>query len=294
MTVIEQLEKYAALTEHALDTLLPESTAPQRRVFEAARYSLLSGGKRLRPALFLEFYRLCGGKAEDALPFACALEMIHTYSLIHDDLPCMDNDDLRRGKPTCHKAFGEWTAVLAGDALLNRAYEVMAEAADAFLRPINAVRTMSHLARCAGIYGMVGGQTMDLQMEEGALGPEHLPEMVALKTGALLSAACVGGCLLAGADPEQCEAAEQYARSLGMAFQIRDDILDVEGNEQSLGKSVGSDAKDGKITYVTAWGMTECLRKIDVLTQDALAAAQCFADSGFLCDLASWLAGRTY
>ncbi len=294
MTVTEQLEKYAALTEQTLNVLLPEIDLPQRRVFDAARYSLLSGGKRLRPALFLEFYRLCGGKVEDALPFACALEMIHTYSLIHDDLPCMDNDDLRRGKPTCHKAFGEWTAVLAGDALLNRAYEVMAEAADTFCRPINAVRTLSHIARCAGLYGMVGGQTMDLQMEGGVLGPEHLPEMVALKTGALLSAACVGGCLLAGADPEQYEAAEQYARSVGVAFQIRDDILDVEGNEQALGKNVGSDVKDGKITYVTVWGLEECRRKIDVLTQDALAAARRFADSDFLCALAEWLAGRTY
>lgn len=294
MTVIERLEEYAALTERALDEWLPESDLPQRRVFDAARYSLLSGGKRLRPALLLEFYRLCGGKVEEALPFACALEMIHTYSLIHDDLPCMDDDDLRRGKPTCHKAFGEWTAVLAGDALLNRAYEVMAEAADRFHRPIHAVRTLAHIARCAGLYGMVGGQTMDLQMETGALGPEYLPEMVALKTGALLSAACVGGCLLAGADPEQCEAAGQYARSVGMAFQIRDDILDVEGSEQALGKSVGSDAKDGKITYVTAWGLAECRRKINALTQDALAAAGRFDDSSFLCELAGWLAGRAY
>ncbi len=292
--VTERLSQYAGMTERALDELLPESAVPQKRVLEAARYSLLGGGKRLRPALLLEFYRLCGGRTEEVLPFAGALEMIHTYSLIHDDLPCMDNDDLRRGRPTCHKAFGEWTAVLAGDALLNRAYEVMSDAAARFARPRDAVRAMAHIARCAGIYGMIGGQTMDLQMEEGTLGAEHLPRMVELKTGALLSAACVGGCLLAGAPQEQCAAAEQYARSVGLAFQIRDDILDVEGSEQELGKSIGSDAKEGKTTYVTAWGLDACRKEIDRLTEEALRAARRFDDCDFISALARWLAGRRY
>ena len=292
--VRQRLEEYARLIEPALDRFLPEINAPQKRVADAARYSLLGGGKRLRPALFLEFYRLCGGNVNEALPFACALEMIHTYSLVHDDLPCMDDDDLRRGRATCHKAFDEWTAVLAGDALLNRAYEVMADAAAGFHRPQDAVRAMRHIARSAGIYGMVGGQTMDLQMEAGRLGPENLEQMVALKTGALLSAACVGGCLLAGAPQRQCQAAERYAHSFGLAFQIRDDVLDAEGDEQELGKTVGSDEKDGKTTYLTVFGPDECRRRIDALTQDALDAALCFSDSSFICDLARWLAGRTY
>lgn len=291
--VKRQLEEYARLTEKALDTFLPQGSLPQARVIDAARYSLLGGGKRLRPALLLEFYRLCGGKTEDALPFACALEMIHTYSLIHDDLPCMDDDDLRRGRATCHKAFDEWTATLAGDALLNRAYEIMSDAAAQFPLPRDAIRAMAHIARCAGVYGMVGGQTMDLQMEQGRLGAEHLEQMVSLKTGALLSAACIGGCLLAGATPDRCEAAGKYACSVGMAFQIRDDVLDAQGSEQELGKSVGSDAKDGKTTYLTVYGLTECQRRIDALTQDALDAAKRFDDCAFLCGLAQWLAGRT-
>lgn len=291
--VKKQLEEYACLTEKALDTFLPQGSLPQERVIDAARYSLLGGGKRLRPALLLEFYRLCGGRVEDALPFACALEMIHTYSLIHDDLPCMDDDDLRRGRATCHKAFDEWTATLAGDALLNRAYEVMADAAAESARPLDAIRAMRHIARCAGLYGMVGGQTMDLQMEHGRLGAGHLEEMVSLKTGALLSAACVGGCLLAGATSDQCQAAEKYAHSVGMAFQIRDDVLDAQGSEQELGKSVGSDAKDGKTTYLTVCGLEECQRRIDAFTQDALTSAKRFDDCAFLCGLAEWLAGRT-
>lgn len=293
MIVKQQLAEYARLIEAALDKFLPDSSMPQKRVVDAARYSLLGGGKRLRPALLLEFYRLCGGRADEALPFACALEMIHTYSLIHDDLPCMDDDDLRRGRATCHKAFDEWTAVLAGDALLNRAYEVMSDAAIDFPRPQDAVRAMNHIAHCAGLYGMVGGQTMDLQMEAGRLGADNLEQMVLLKTGALLSAACVGGCLLAGASQEQCQAAEQYARSFGLAFQIRDDVLDAEGNEQELGKTIGSDEKDGKTTYLTVFGPEECRRRIDALTQEALQAAQSFPDSAFLCELAWWLADRT-
>lgn len=294
MTATEKLSEYAQLTERALNGYFPLETLPQQRTAEAARYSLLGGGKRLRPALLMEFCRLCGGSAEQALPFACALEMIHTYSLIHDDLPCMDDDDLRRGRLTCHKAFGEWTALLAGDALLNRAYEVMGQALCDTKSPHDAARAFAYISRCAGIYGMIGGQTMDLQMEEGALESKYLAEMVALKTGALLSAACVGGCLLAGAPDILCQAAETYARSVGLAFQIRDDVLDVEGSEQVLGKTTGSDARDGKITYVTALGLEGCRRKIDELTKEALCAAKQFEDHDFLCELASWLAGRAH
>ena len=293
--MVEQvLSRDAALVQQHLDKLLPASQVQPARVLEAARYSLLGGGKRLRPALLLEFHRACGGEEQLTLPFACALEMIHTYSLIHDDLPCMDNDDLRRGRPTCHKAYGEWTAVLAGDALLNRAYEVMADAATRHPQPGHALRAMSHIARCAGLSGMVGGQDLDLQMEEGRLGADVLPQMVRMKTAALLSAACVGGCLLAGADEQRCRAAAAYADNVGIAFQIADDILDEEGSAEKLGKTTGKDAKEGKITYLSTYGADACRRQIDALTQEAVRQLACFDNSDFLRELALWLTRRDH
>ncbi len=292
--VTEILSRDAALVQQYMDRLLPASQAQPAHVLEAARYSLLGGGKRLRPALLLEFYRACGGADEQALPFACAVEMIHTYSLIHDDLPCMDNDELRRGRPTCHRAYGEGAAVLAGDALLNRAYEVMAEASLSHPQPQNALRAMAHISRCAGLSGMIGGQDLDLQMEAGRLGAEYLQEMVCMKTAALLSAACVGGCLLAGADEQRCRAAAEYARNVGIAFQIADDILDEEGSAAKLGKSIGKDAKEGKVTYLSIFGAEDCRQKIDLLTQEALRQVEGFDDSGFLRDLAIWLTHRDY
>ena len=280
-------ERYAPLIQEGLTRYLPETGLPQARVLEACRYSLLAGGKRLRPALLLAFYEQCGGAAADGLPFACGLEMIHTYSLIHDDLPCMDDDDLRRGRPTCHKVYGEALATLAGDGLLNRAFEVMLSA-----ETVSAERALAcaaYIARQSGVFGMVGGQTLDLSPDTG---DQLLDTMIDLKTGALLRAACAGGCLLAGAPAPLVTAAEEYATSVGMAFQIMDDVLDVLGDEQTLGKEVRHDAETGKRTFVARYGVAECRRLIDEHTARALEAAQRFPDPAPLTALARALARR--
>jgi len=286
----ETLERYAALIDPALERYLPEENNRQKLIFEACRYSLLAGGKRIRPMLLLEFYRLCGGNPEDALPFACGLEMIHTYSLIHDDLPCMDDDDFRRGRPSNHKVYGYANAVLAGDGLLNRAFEVMLE--QNTVPAQNAVAAAACIARCSGMYGMIGGQVQDLALEGKQASLEELQEMVGLKTGALLRAACVGGTLLAGGTAEQIEAAENYASAIGLAFQIQDDILDVVGDQEILGKAIGSDENNQKTTFVSVYGLKTCRSMVRNLTQEALGAAELFADSGFLKELALYLAQR--
>lgn len=289
-----QLKRYSALIEDALSDYLPQEKNAQALVFEAARYSLLGGGKRIRPALLLEFYKACGGRVEDALPFACGLEMIHTYSLVHDDLPCMDNDDLRRGKPSSHKAFGEAVAVLVGDVLLNRAFEVMLDDTRSAIEPRNAMHAAHEIARCSGGYGMIGGQIIDITLSGKTYDSNQLVEMVHLKTGALLEAACAGGCLLAGADEVTVKAARQYAACVGLAFQIKDDVLDVQGSEAVLGKRTGNDAQNEKYTFVSAYGLTECNEIIKQLTADALKALRAFEQRDFLEMLALWLVNRTY
>jgi len=289
----EILRGYGELIETNLERFFPQECLPQAEVVKACRYSLLDGGKRLRPALLLEFYRLCGGTdPRDAMPFACGLEMIHTYSLIHDDLPCMDDDDLRRGRPSCHKAFGEATAVLAGDALLNRAFEVMSlyNRVD----PAAALKAIAVISRSSGFLGMIGGQVLDLSYEGKAVPEREMREMIALKTGALLKAACLAGCVLAGAGQKQCDAAERYADAVGLAFQIRDDLLDVEGDSAALGKQVGSDAAQNKTTFATLYGAEGCRSRISELTEQAVEAAGAFEDNGFICELARWLAGRDH
>jgi len=238
----------------------------------------------------LEFYRLCGGKAEAALPFACGLEMIHTYSLVHDDLPCMDNDDYRRGKLSNHKVYGETMATLAGDALLNRAFEVMFS--QETITPAQAMKTAAYISHCSGAYGMIGGQVQDLAMEGQKASDDQLREMVSLKTGALIRAACVGGVLLAGGDEKHQKAAEQYADSIGLAFQIRDDILDVTGDQALLGKAIGSDEANEKTTFVSVYGLETCRGMVRDLTLQALSAAETFDDCDFLKNLALWLAQR--
>lgn len=289
-TVEAYLSKSSAAVEIALDQLFP---AEQLSVFQAVRYSLLGGGKRIRPALFLEFFRLCGGNTADAMPYACGLEMIHTYSLIHDDLPCMDDDDLRRGKPANHIAFGESTALLAGDALLNRAFEVMTEARTMPAKQI--LDCVAYIGRMSGVYGMIGGQVLDLAMENTAGSPELLTEMVSKKTGALLRAACVAPCLLAGASQERIEAAETYARCVGLAFQIRDDMLDVMGDQAELGKRVGADAQHDKCTFAYFYGLEHCQKMVESLTEEAVQAVKkAFSNSAFLQDLAYWLASRNH
>ena len=235
----ERMAACCAAVEHYLEGCFTEQV-PQKTVLEAMRYSLLAGGKRIRPLLVLEFCRVTGGDEQAALPLAAALEMIHTYSLIHDDLPCMDNDDYRRGRLTNHKVYGESTAVLAGDGLLTAAFET---AASTPLPPSAVVRAVSVLSRCAGPYGMVGGQQLDLEGEHKRCTAGEIHEIHRLKTGALISAGCQLGVLAGGGTEAQLAAARTYAEGIGMAFQLRDDILDVTGDSAKLGKKTGMDEK---------------------------------------------------
>ncbi|MDY3013827.1 MAG: farnesyl diphosphate synthase [Evtepia sp.] len=256
---------------------------------EAMAYSLLAGGKRIRPVLTLEVCRMLGGQPEDALAFACGLEMIHTYSLIHDDLPCMDDDDFRRGKPTNHKVYGEATAVLAGDGLLTAAFSTLAQAT---LTPEQITRGVACLARAAGPAGMVGGQILDLDGEGKALTYEEIITIEKLKTGCMIEAAARLGAIAANASPEAEEDVADYARKIGLAFQMRDDLLDVMGDEQALGKPVGSDQANEKSTFVKLKGIEGCQREIQDLTDQAIASLSRFSCRAFLCDLARMLAGR--
>lgn len=271
----------------ALEEYLPKGDDV---VSQAMRYSVRNGGKRIRPALVLEFCRACGGEEETAMAFACALEMIHTYSLIHDDLPCMDDDDYRRGKPSCHIAYGEANALLAGDGLLTLAFET---AAKSQLPAERIVKGVALLAQAAGVCGMIGGQVMDLENEGKSVGVERLKKTDALKTGELIRAACVLGCIAADADGEKIKAAENYAADIGLAFQIVDDILDVTGDEKTLGKPVGSDAEKEKSTYVSALGLDGSREKVSQLTLSAKKALESFdGDTGFLCGFADEMENR--
>ena len=268
------LKEYRTHIDLRLDMLLSESGQKYDEVVRAARYSLLCGGKRIRPVLLLEFYKLCGGDDDCAYNFACALEMIHTYSLIHDDLPCMDDDDFRRGRPSLHKQYNEPMALLAGDALLTEAF--CAAAKTRGLPAERVARGIEVLSSCAGIHGMVGGQVLDVfEIGEDTDGDE-LSDMYRLKTGALLRAATVCGCILAGGTDEQEKAAAVYAEKLGCAFQIVDDLLDAEGDEQILGKPVGSDQKNGKTTFVTLYGAEKAREYAETLTREAHESLSAF------------------
>ena len=245
-----QLRDGQALIERALQSCFA-GREPMANIYDAMEYSLMAGGKRIRPLLTLEVCRMCGGDVAQALPFACAVEMIHTYSLIHDDLPCMDNDDLRRGRPSCHKAFSEATAMLAGDVLLTEAFETVANApADASV----CVQAARALGAGAGSRGMVYGQELDLKYEALAATEDQLRLIHRNKTGALINAAIQMGAAAAKADEAQCRALEQYAYGLGLVFQIVDDVLDVTSTPEQLGKPIGSDSENGKTTFVTLYG----------------------------------------
>ncbi len=257
---------------------------------EAMEYSLLAGGKRIRPILTLETCRLCGGEPEAALPFACAVEMIHTYSLIHDDLPAMDNDDLRRGRPTNHVVYGEAAAILAGDALLTAAFEQLTEANLPDEQIVEAVRCLS---RAAGSAGMVGGQALDMAGEGHALDREELELLQSLKTGALISAAAELGCIAADGGTEQRARVRAYAQALGRAFQVRDDMLDVISSPEELGKPVGSDQFNEKSTFVTALGLEGCAALVERLTRQGIEALSGFESPDFHIWLALSLAERT-
>lgn len=285
-----QTQADKALIEDALARAF-KGREPHGDIYDAMNYSLLAGGKRLRPILVLETCRMCGGDPMTALPFACAIEMVHTYSLIHDDLPCMDNDDLRRGKPSSHRAFGEAAAVLAGDGLLTAAFEIALEGRGA-LPPERVLDALDCLAHAAGAAGMVGGQALDMAGEGRCLELSEVEELQALKTGALIAAAAEVGCILAGGEPWQREAVRRYARKLGRAFQIRDDMLDVISDTEKLGKTTGKDARAEKSTFVTLKGLEECGRLVEDLTRQAQAALSAFAHPEFLMDLADSLIER--
>ena len=289
----EKLASYAELIETALERCLPLEGRRQDEVIRAMRYGVLGGGKRLRGAFILEFCRISGGSVQAALPYACAIEMIHAYSLIHDDLPCMDDDDMRRGKPSCHRAFGEATALLAGDGLLTRAFEIaLSDDAVQGVGTSAAVRLTKELADAAGMFGMVGGQCIDLAYDGKVPDLDTLNELIALKTGALIRVACRMGCIAAGADETLIRAADTFAEKLGLAFQIRDDMLDVEGDAAELGKAVHADEKQGKTTYPGLLGLETCRREVERLTGEAADALSAFAEREFLTELAWSLATR--
>ena len=277
MNYSEQLQVHREAIEAWLNTCF-DGREPRSNLYDAMRYSLLAGGKRIRPVLVLETCRMCGGDPAPAIPFAGAIEMIHTYSLIHDDLPCMDDDDLRRGRPTNHKVYGEAMAVLAGDGLLTAAFETMLEQAGA-LPAERVLEASACLGRAAGARGMVGGQALDMAGEGHALQLADVEQLQRLKTGALIMAAAEMGCILAGGSAAERTAVRRYAACLGLAFQVQDDILDVVGDEATLGKSVGSDIRDGKSTFVTLKELDGCRKMVEDLTENAKQALCVFGDN---------------
>ena len=284
-----RLDEYRTAVEEYLRGCFDAEDDAQSELYRAMRYSLLAGGKRIRPVLVLEFCRMCGGDWHAALPFAAAIEMVHTYSLIHDDLPCMDNDDYRRGRLTNHKVFGEAGAVLAGDALLTAAFDT---ASHAEAEPMRALRTVQILSRAAGERGMVGGQQLDLAGEHMRLDEDAIHEIHRLKTGALIEAACKMGVAAADGTAQQEAAAGEYASALGLAFQLRDDLLDVLGDAEKMGKSTGMDGN--KNTLVALYGVGACSQMIEQYTKQAIGALASFAQPEFLTRLAQRLADREY
>ncbi|MCK4681315.1 polyprenyl synthetase family protein [bacterium] len=260
----------------ALERFLPDASAPSRKLREAMRYSVFSGGKRLRPVLALTTYELAGGEGDAVLAPACATELIHTYSLIHDDLPAMDDDDTRRGRPTCHRAFDEATAILAGDALLTLAFEIVAR--EERLTPERRLSVVAELAAANGLAGMVGGQVADMEGEGTAVTLEAVEFIHLNKTARPLRAAVLVGALAAGAPSDSILALGAFGEKMGLAFQIADDLLDVTGSEEEMGKAVGKDEGRGKLTYPAAVGVSGAAARARELTEEALAALDVFGD----------------
>lgn len=279
------LKTYIEKIEEKLCDYTKNKGSLQGIIYEAMEYSLMAGGKRLRPILMLEFCRMCGGNVTEFLDIACTIEMIHTFSLIHDDLPCMDDDDYRRGMPSCHKAFPENIALLAGDSLNTLAFEVIANAAiEKRISADKAVMLTAVLGKAVGSEGMIGGQVIDLESEGKDISIDTLNVLQEKKTGALIEAACVMGVILGGKF-EKISAAANYAQALGRAFQIVDDILDVTGSFEELGKPIGSDKEQNKNTYVSIMGLEESKRIAEELTQQALKYLDEFNDNDFLREL---------
>lgn len=289
---IVKLKEYISFIESSLESynILDESCIPQRNVIDAMNYSLSAGGKRIRPVLTLEFCRVCGKNYTMAKAPACAVEMVHTSSLIHDDLPAMDDDDMRRGRPSCHKAYDEATAILAGDALLVKPFEIIA--GDENLSDDIKIKLVHELACSFGTSGVIGGQVIDIENEKrDDVDIDNLKNMCSKKTGALLKCACRMGCISAGAY-DMLPYADEYAECTGLAFQIIDDVLDVTSSSEVLGKPIGSDEKQNKTTYVTLLGVENAIHEAEKLTERALKALEKFSDNEFLAELTNMLLSR--
>lgn len=279
------------LIEAAMQRMIPQSHPYSQTLFDAMNYSLFAGGKRLRPILLMASADAVGGNGATYLPIACSLEMIHTYSLIHDDLPAMDNDDYRRGKLTNHKVYGDGIAILAGDALLTAAFEVALDQPD--VEPARLLRAVREIALAAGAQGMVGGQAVDLLSEGQLIDTNTLRFMHQAKTGALFRAAIRAGAILAGASTDELQRLTNYADQLGLAFQITDDILDVTGNQEKIGKPIGSDEKNSKATYVTIYGLETAQAMAQQAVTEALFSLRPFGDKAdILSQIANYLITR--
>lgn len=289
-------KSYLEEIEASLEAFLPADPCAQHEVIDAMRYSLLGGGKRVRATLVLSFCEACGADYQLAMPAAAAIEMVHAYSLIHDDLPCMDDSALRRGKPSCHKQFGETTALLAGDGLLTLAFSVLPRGLlERGVPAQRVVEAVSALADAAGVYGMIGGQVLDLAAEEKTIEKEELYTLHALKTGALIRASVAMGCIIGGADDAQKAAADAYAKDIGLSFQVEDDILDVTSSPEVLGKPTGSDQVNEKNTFITLFGLERSRQMVEELTRSALCHLHAFGvEEGPLYQFTEELARRGY
>ena len=286
MNFHEELKERTDWTQDVVAGFLPAEEGYQKNVMEAMNYSVLAGGKRLRPLLMYETYRMFGGMGEVVKPFMAAVEMIHTYSLVHDDLPAMDNDEYRRGKLTTHAKYGHAMGVLAGDGLLNYAFETAASAFDCGEDTMRTAGALRVLAKKAGIYGMIGGQAVDVQSSGGSVSREKLDFIYKLKTGALLEASMMAGAILAGASEEEVRTVEQIASDVGLAFQIRDDILDVTSTLEMLGKPIRSDDRNEKTTYVTIRGLEQASKDVEEISGRALSRlASLSCENEFLTEL---------
>lgn len=296
MNLKTELQKKIEITDRALDKYLPQEGHPQKVLFDAMRYSVFAGGKRLRPILMMAASEFVEGRLEDVLPFACAMEMIHTYSLIHDDLPAMDNDDYRRGKLTNHKVYGDAIAILAGDGLLNYAVELMLQAIlEDNANSMRKILAMKEIASAAGVYGMIGGQVVDLMSENKKIDKNTLDFIHNHKTAALIIASIRAGAILGGANDAELKALTEFAKNIGLGFQITDDILDIIGDEQKLGKKIGSDMEKHKSTYPSIHGLDISIKKVKELFDQGIRAIDHFGErADFLVCLADYLVKREY
>lgn len=295
MDLKKYLKEQSALIDSALDRFLPKETELPNSLHKAMRYSVFAGGKRVRPILMLAACRAVGGESKQALPGACAMEMIHTYSLIHDDLPAMDDDDFRRGNPTSHKVFGEAVAILAGDALLTEAFKLLSEPLHTVgCEPAGLLAVIHEIAKCAGSYGMVGGQVVDMESEgRSDLDLATVQYIHTHKTGALIKASVVAGALLGGGDKLQVAAITRYGEAAGLAFQIADDILDIEGTTEEIGKDAGSDEARGKATYPAVMGLVAAREEAESMMAYALAELEIFgAEADPLREIAQYIVRR--